>query len=228
MAETGDRRPLNSRTAAWAVGLAKALDHGGAHPDLISASGVAVAVFGGAMLLIAGSAEGWARTILFIGAAIAIQLRLLANLMDGLVAVEHGRASAYGPIWNELPDRLADITLLACAGYGVGVGVGGLAGGIEAGWACACLAVLTAYIRELGRGLGFPADYSGPMAKPHRMAALTVAALVSALEPLWGWHGQSLLIGLIAIALGTAFTAARRTLTLARRLRARGGEGYGS
>jgi phosphatidylglycerophosphate synthase len=228
MAETGDRRPLNARTAAWAVGLAKTLDRGGAHPDLISAAGIAVAVLGGAMLLIAGSAEGWVRTILFLGAAGAIQLRLLANLMDGLVAVEHGRASAYGPIWNELPDRLADIILLASAGYGAGVGVGGLAGGIEAGWACACLAVLTAYIRELGRGLGFPADYAGPMAKPHRMAALTVAALFSALEPLWGWHGQSLLIGLLAIALGTAFTAARRTLTLARRLRARGGQGYDS
>ena len=34
------------------------------------------------------------------------------------------------------------------------------------------------------------------MAKQHRMAALTVACLVSALlEPLWGWRGQTLMMG---------------------------------
>ena len=87
-----------------------------------------------------------------------------------------------------------------------------------AGWAAAVFAVLTAYIRELGRALGQPADFKGPMAKPQRMAALTVACLVSALEPLWGWRGQTLMIALVIVALGTAFTVFRRTRTLARRL----------
>jgi hypothetical protein len=56
------------------------------------------------------------------------------------------------------------------------------------------------------------------MAKPHRMAALTVACTASALEPLWGWRGVSLMIGLGVIALGAALTLVRRTRTLARRL----------
>ena len=44
------------------------------------------------------------------------------------------------------------------------------------------------------------------------MAALTAAALISAVEPLWGWHGQTMMI---ALALdgdrNLAFTAFRRT-----------------
>jgi len=63
------------------------------------------------------------------------------------------------------------------------------------------------------------------MAKPHRMAALTLTCIVSAVEPLWGWRGQSLEIGLAIIALGTALTAARRTRTLARRLAERANQG---
>ena len=88
------------------------------------------------------------------------------------------------------------------------------------GWLATALAILTAYVRELGRGLGFAADFCGPMAKPHRMAALTVSCAVAAAEPLWGWHGEALVIGLTIIAVGTALTAARRTWRLARSLKA--------
>ncbi|MFI4935632.1 MAG: CDP-alcohol phosphatidyltransferase family protein [Caulobacterales bacterium] len=223
MADAANRRPLKSRGAVWAQALAAALARADAGPDLISAASVAVSVFGGALLLWAGASEGWARSLILVGVAAAIQLRLLCNLLDGMVAVEHGRGSAAGPIWNELPDRFADVVLLACAGYSVwGAGI---PGGVELGWICASLALITAYLRELGRGFGFPADFSGPMAKPHRMAALTVAALVSAAEPLWGWRGPTLMIALAIIALGGALTVARRTRTLARRLAERNNEG---
>ena len=85
------------------------------------------------------------------------------------------------------------------------------------------LAVLTAYVRELGRGLSLPADFSGPMAKPHRMAALTLTCAIAAFEPLWGWNGQTVVLGLLVIVLGAAWTVARRTRTLAGRLAAREG-----
>jgi uncharacterized protein (DUF1015 family) len=87
------------------------------------------------------------------------------------------------------------------------------------GWICAALAILTAYVRELGRGLGQPADFGGPMAKPQRMFALTITGLAAALEPLWGWNGQILLIGLGAIAAGTLITVWRRTRRLGQALR---------
>ena len=195
-----------------------------ASPDLISAASIAFAALGGALLLWAGAATSAPlRSALFIGVAVSIQLRLLCNLLDGLVAVEHGRGSSAGPIWNELPDRVADVLFLAAAGYAAGAG--GMIGGVEAGWICAALALITAYVRELGRGLGFAADFSGPMAKPHRMAALTVTALFSAIEPVWGWRGQGLMIGLVIIAAGTAWTVIRRTATLARRLAERRDQG---
>ena len=212
-----NRRPIKARGARWAQGLAALLARAGASPDLISAASVGLALVGLALFLIAGTEPPLApRAGLLLGAAVAIQLRLLCNLIDGLVAVEHGRGSPAGPIWNELPDRFADVAFLAGAGYAAGES--GIPGAVEVGWICACLAVITAYVRELGRGFGFPADFSGPFAKQQRMATLTVAAIVAAIEPLWGWRGQSLMIGLVVIALGTALTVALRVRRLARRL----------
>jgi hypothetical protein len=71
----------------------------------------------------------------------------------------------------------------------------------------------------LGRALGRPADFCGPMAKPQRMAVLTLAALAAAAEPLWGWRGESLAWACVVIAAGAALTAARRTIRLSRRLK---------
>ena len=212
-----NRRPLKTRSKAWAGALAGALGQARVSPDIISLFSIVFAVIGAGLLLIGGLEErGGLRAACLIGAAVCVQLRLLANMLDGMVAVEHGLGSSAGPIWNELPDRIADALFLVGAGYAAwGLG---LTAGSWLGWTAALLAVLTAYVRELGRGLGFPADFAGPMAKPHRMFALTVTCLASALEPLWGGHGQVLMIGLTVIALGTVWTLVRRTRTLALRL----------
>lgn len=219
---SGDRRPLKSRAASWAQALAARAAGAGANPDLISAASVAVALLGGAVMMLAGINEHpLVRGLLLVVAAVCIQLRLLCNLLDGMVAVEHGRGGPTGPIWNELPDRIADALLLAGAGY---CAYGSrLDAGAWLGWLAACLAILTAYVRELGRGLGFPADFSGPMAKPHRMAALTLTCAVAALEPVWGWRGETMVLGLLVIVAGTAWTVARRTKALAARLAERSG-----
>ena len=42
---------------------------------------------------------------------------------------------------------------------------------------------MTAYVREVVKSAGAPADFSGPMAKPHRMFWMTVFALVSIFDP---------------------------------------------
>jgi phosphatidylglycerophosphate synthase len=214
-----NRRPLKSRGSGWAKTFAAAMARGGITPDELSAASVAFAAMGAALFLIAPGQEPILRAAALIGAGVCVQLRLLCNLLDGMVAVEHGKGSPAGPIWNELPDRIADALFLTAAGYyAAGAGV---AEATPLGWAAAVLAVMTAYVRELGRGLGFPADFAGPMAKPHRMAALTLTCIVSALEPQWGWSGQAMTIGLGVIVLGAAATVARRTLTLAKRLKDR-------
>ena len=222
MTETPEnRRPLKSRGTGWAQGLASGLAKAGASPDMISAGSIIFALLGLlAFLYAAGDQTPFHRGALLIGAGVCIQLRLLCNLLDGMVAVEHGKGGPSGPIWNELPDRIADALFLVGAGYFADLA--GFSLGAPLGWAAAVLAVLTAYVRELGRGLSLPADFSGPMAKPHRMAALTATCVVAAVEPLWDWHGQTLVIGLAIIVLGTIWTAARRTRTLAARLAAGG------
>lgn len=216
-----NRRPLKVRDAAFARRLAQGLAKAKVDPDVISATSIAFAALGGALILTAGALDGGLlRATAFGLAAACIQARLLCNLLDGLVAVEHGRAGPAGPIWNELPDRIADVLLLAGAGYGVQSA--GIGGGAAVGWIAAVLAVLTAYVRELGRGLGQPADFSGPMAKQQRMATLTAVCLISMLEPLWRGRGQVLLGGLVVIAAGSLVTVIRRTANLAVGLRTRG------
>jgi len=214
---TGDRRPLKSRATGWAQALAARAADAGASPDLISATSVGFAALGASLMMLAGvNEQPLVRGLLLLLAAACIQLRLLCNLMDGMVAVEHRRGGPAGPIWNELPDRIADALLLVGAGYCAFSSK--VDAGAWVGWLAACLAILTAYVRELGRGFGFAADFSGPMAKPHRMAALTLTCVIAALEPAWGWRGESLLVGLVIIAAGTAWTVVRRTRTLAQRL----------
>src|SRR5438477_11099853 len=101
VADLGNRRPLKSRGSAWARAAAAALARAGAGPDLISALGVVFAALGGALLLGSGLAYDGLRIASMLGAAATIQLRLVSNLLDGMVAVEHGKGSSAGPIWNE-------------------------------------------------------------------------------------------------------------------------------
>lgn len=215
---TDNRRPLKSRGAGWAQAGAAALARAGVQPDAISASSVAVALLGATAFWLSAEAEGGVRAGLLLGAGLCIQLRLVANLLDGMVAVEHGRGGPLGPVWNELPDRFADVLFLAGAGYALrhlwpDVGP-------ALGWSAAALALLTAYIRELGRALGQEADFVGPGAKPHRMAALTAACVVAAVEPAWGGSPPALGVALPVIVALTAATVVRRTMRLARRLKA--------
>jgi len=51
-------------------------------------------------------------------AVAGIQGRLLCNMLDGMVAIEGGRQTKSGEIFNDLPDRVADAVIFVCAGYG--------------------------------------------------------------------------------------------------------------
>jgi phosphatidylglycerophosphate synthase len=219
--DLSNRRPIASRASGWASALAAGLARNGIAPDLISAMSMLFALVGFGAFGLSGVSEGAARVIWLGLAVIMIQLRLLANLLDGMVAVEHGKAGPDGPIWNELPDRISDGLLFIGAGYGAFAAAPYL--GPALGFLCAVLAVITAYVRELGRGMGFAADFGGPMAKPQRMAALTAIAVLSMIEGLWKWRGDTLVWGLAVIAALTALTVYLRTRTLAHRLRERAG-----
>lgn len=193
------RRPLATRSAGWARKLAAWLSRTRATPNAISAASIGFAAIAfGAFWVSQGAAWGW-----LILAALCIQLRLLCNLLDGMVAVEGGKASPDGPFWNEVPDRVADVLILV--GAGLAVQNAGL------GWAAGAFAVMTAYLREAAVAQGMPADFSGPMAKPHRMAAMTGAAVLAAVAPMIAGVA-TLEIALWGVLIGTGVTAVRRAV----------------
>ena len=155
---------------------------------------------------------GWVTPwIGWIFGALCVQLRLICNLLDGMVAIEGGKRTATGGIWNEAPDRLADTLFL----MGAGLGCGHPWAGAAAAWA----AVMTAYVRSLGAELTGKHDFCGPFAKPQRMAALTAATLLTPLEFLWNGSSRLLPAVLWLIAAGALLTVMRRLWRLAAHLK---------
>lgn len=199
------RRPLASRSTRWAAFLATAAVRAGFTADGISLLSLLFALGGAAGLLWLERPWG------LLACAAGVQLRLLCNLLDGMVAIEGGKKSKLGALFNEVPDRAADSVFLVALGYGIGMP--------WLGWLAALAAAITAYIRVLGGTLGLPQDFRGPMAKPHRMAVLTVGCLLGIAEfQLDG--GQRLLVAAAwLIAIGSLITCATRLLAMARLLR---------
>lgn len=205
--EAPNRRPLASRSTAWARFLASALVRARVAPNAISVVSVVFAAGGAAALFYLPTVPGLLVT------AACVQLRLLCNLLDGMVAIEGKRQSATGALYNEIPDRIADSLFIVALGYCVNLP--------EVGWLGALAAAVTAYIRVLGGSLGLPQDFRGPMAKPHRMAVLTAACVLGAIE--WWLRGSqwALVAAAWIIAAGSFITCCTRTLAIARQLRAR-------
>lgn len=208
-----ERRPIATRETGWARALAAAIARTGLTANAISVLGAVCAIVaGGAFLLSAGS--GWRAWLVV--AALGIQLRLLCNMLDGMVAVEHGRATPVGALYNDVPDRIADTVILAGAGYALAVGAWNPA----LGWACAVMALFTAFVRVLGGALGTPQFFFGPQSKSQRMAVLTGGALLAAAMPSTARAGQVITLALIVILVGSTLTVVRRVLRIARELRA--------
>jgi phosphatidylglycerophosphate synthase len=213
-----ERRPIAARRWPIWQQTAKWLARRGVSPNGISLAGMGCGIAAGVALATTSYAPGREHFAWLAGAGL-IQLRLLANLLDGMVAIESGRASPVGELYNEVPDRVSDTATLVGAGYAVG-------GEIVLGYLAACAALFTAYVRAMGKAAGTPQEYCGPMAKQQRMALLTVVALYCGLtpagwQPVWGDPaGRGLAAaGLLVIALGSLLTATRRLARIAANLR---------
>jgi phosphatidylglycerophosphate synthase len=148
-----------------------------------------------------------AAACLFVAAALGIQLRLLCNLFDGMVAVEGGFRTKSGEIFNELPDRFADAFILIGAGYAAS----SVQYGVTLGWVAAVLAVITAYVRTLGAAAGAGQCFLGPMAKQHRMAVMTAACVLAAVGVFMNAGAQVVSVALLIVVSGTLLTIVRRT-----------------
>lgn len=213
------RRPLKVRQAGLARGCAAWLSGKNITPNQISVASVGFAALAACSIALlpslsnikeygtVGYRPDTASLLLPIMAAFFIQCRLLCNLFDGMVAVEGGKSTPAGELYNDIPDRIADPLILISAGYAVTI----FSWGHSVGWCAGLLAVMTAYIRTLGASIGSPVNFQGPMAKQHRMAVMTVACVLTAFEGYFWAPGYSLLLALGIIVVGCVITIIRRS-----------------
>jgi phosphatidylglycerophosphate synthase len=200
-----DRRPVRARSTRWAAALARLLTRRGVRPNAISVASVAFAALAAAALVASGRAAALGpAALLALAAAAGIELRLVCNLIDGMVAVEGGLGTKTGGLYNEFPDRLSDALVLVGAGYAAGPH------GPVLGWLAALLAVLTAYVRALAGAAGVTQPFCGPMAKQHRMQTVAAAGLLAWAEAAAAGTGWVMPAALLLVAAGSAATVVRR------------------
>lgn len=197
------RRPLKSRQSPFFQRLAAKLARAGVSPNAISFFSLVFGTAAGLAFAATSCRTGWSVRACFVMAAAFIQLRLICNLIDGMVAVEHQRRSPVGDLWNEVPDRFSDIATIVGAGYAIG-------GNPLLGYIGAMLALLTAYVRALGASVGAGQIFAGIGGKPQRMFLLTVTALAAAFL----MRPATVTIGLVLVCLAAASTVVQRLLLI--------------
>lgn len=127
---------------------------------------------------------------LLILAPLLCYLRLWCNMLDGMVALASGQASARGEILNDLPDRISDVLIFT------GVAHSGWMNPITGYWA-AIFALLTAYVGMFGQAVGAHREFGGVMSKPWRMVMIHLGAWIT-LACLW-WNGGSIRFGSLTV-----------------------------
>ena len=220
-----DRRPLRSRSWPLFIAIARQLAAWRIAPNAISIAGMIAAVIAGGAIAAAFRVGGehsdlTGRSLLILAAAL-FQFRLICNLLDGMVAVEGKLGSPAGELYNDVPDRVADSAALIGAGYAV-------SSSPELGYFAALIAVMTAYIRAVGKGAGAGADFSGLMDKKRRMFVMTLACVALAFAPRSIDHAITIAdhtlspwtVALALIAVGSLITCLTRLRNIARKLNA--------
>src|SRR5438309_7283350 len=211
-AELIDRRPIATRNRKWAQAATGWLAARNVSPNAISIAGMCACIVAGFAL---GMTSITDYRILWLVAALGAQLRLTANMLDGMVAIASGRTSKIGEFYNEVPDRISDAAVFIGAGFAWG-------GNIALGYIATILAVFTAYVRAAGKIAGAPNEFCGPMAKQHRMLVITVVCLYSAVTPR-SWQVITIsdsqiglmTLGLVVIVIGCVITVIRRLSRIA-------------
>jgi len=210
-----DRRPIATRNRKWAQAATAWLIARNVSPNAISIAGMCACIVAGIALGLTSISD---YRILWLVAACGAQLRLTANMLDGMVAIASGRTSKTGELYNEVPDRISDAAVFIGAGFAWG-------GNVTLGYAATILAIFTAYVRAAGKIAGAPNEFCGPMAKQHRMLVITLICLYSAITPRsWqmitfnDWQIGLMALVLALIVVGCVITVVRRVNRIAHAL----------
>ncbi len=183
--EPTSRRPIADgfrSTARFATALCVRLR---IHPDAISYFSMVAAALAAVLFWQSGQ-----HPLLLLFAPAFCYLRLWCNMLDGMVALASGKASARGEILNDLPDRISDVVIF------VGAAHSGWMNPFLGYWA-AIFALLTAYIGMFGQAVGVQREFSGVMSKPWRMVMLHLGAWIT-LACLW-WNGGAVRFGSLTV-----------------------------
>jgi CDP-diacylglycerol--glycerol-3-phosphate 3-phosphatidyltransferase len=169
-------------------------------PDVLSATGVAVAA---AAAAVAAAGGRWP----LLGAVLVVLVGVLDGL-DGAVALHTGRAEPRGAVVDAMADRAGDLLLATTLAVL----------GAPSAWcvAAAGMTLLHEYLRARANAAGMPGPGAVTVAeRPTRLAFVAVAALGSGLLPGgtpgtgWGWATVSAVgwtavgaVGLVHLAVG--------------------------
>lgn len=199
--QSRDRRPIPARNSPFWQRTAGLLARVGISANAISVLSLVFGLGAGASLAMTSTA--FLPRVWWALAAVLILLRLLANMLDGMVAMETGRTSAVGELFNEIPDRVSDAVIFVGAGFAAHSSPG-------LGYTAAILALSVAYVRALGNQMGVTGLFLGPMSKQQRMFTLIAICLLLALSPV-EWQSLPILVwGLWLIIFGSLITILRR------------------
>jgi len=207
-----DRRPIAARSWRSSQVAADWLVRRGVSANGVSIAGMIAGVAAGGALAATSHVDGIPQRLAWLAAAALIGIRLLANMLDGMVAIGSGTSSPVGELYNEVPDRISDSAALIGLGYAAG-------GEPIPGFVAALAAVFTAYVRALGKGAGAGQEFVGPFAKQQRMACVIGCAAYCGLAPADWVLGGLPTIMLAVVAVGSVFTALRRLRRIGFRLR---------
>jgi len=210
MSNESTRRPLKVRGAGWSKAIASNLSKKNITPNQISIASIFFTMFSSIFILLIPSAVSYQTWLFPILAALFIQMRLLCNLFDGMVALEGGKSTKSGELYNDIPDRVSDSIIFIALGYSISI----ISWGVELGYLAALFAMMTAYIRVLGSSMGADSCFKGPMAKQHRMAILTISLILSPFEVLLFDQTYMLFIALMLITFGSLLTILNRIYSI--------------
>lgn len=154
-----NRRPIFARDFNVSKKLALWLSRKNISPNQISILGVICSFI--AFLLMMTCENSFLLSIVIV---VLLLGRLLANMMDGMVAIEYNKKTYDGALYNEVPDRISDLLTF------IGMGFFSLSlPGLILGGITSSLAIFTAFIRTFGGSLGFPQVYNGLGQKSNRI-----------------------------------------------------------
>jgi CDP-diacylglycerol--glycerol-3-phosphate 3-phosphatidyltransferase len=179
----------------------------GATPDFFNAAGLALAAVGGGLVARGHlEAAGW-----------VIAAGGVCDIMDGRIARARNAASPYGTFIDSTLDRFAEVfTLLGFVYYLRAFAAGPLVAAAAIGGS-----LLVSYARARGESLGVLCK-DGLMRRGERIVVLFLVCMLDG--PITAWSGRPAgsvaLWGIGLMAAGTLVTAAHRTVSIARRLRA--------